>query len=52
VEFLRAKDDRFFGGLTLAQLTSLAIVAIGAFWFSSMRKLGPVEPGEYLKKKS
>lgn len=29
VEFLRAKDDRFFGLLTLAQLISLAIVAVG-----------------------
>lgn len=29
VEFLRAKDDRFFGVLTLAQVFSLAIVAVG-----------------------
>jgi phosphatidylglycerol:prolipoprotein diacylglycerol transferase len=29
VEFLRAKDDRFFGVLTLAQILSLAIVAAG-----------------------
>ncbi len=29
VEFLRAKDDRFFGGLTLAQMISLGIVAVG-----------------------
>lgn len=29
VEFLRAKDDRFFGFLTLAQVISLAIVAVG-----------------------
>jgi phosphatidylglycerol:prolipoprotein diacylglycerol transferase len=29
VEFLRAKDDRFFGLLTLAQIISLAIVAVG-----------------------
>jgi phosphatidylglycerol:prolipoprotein diacylglycerol transferase len=29
VEFLRAKDDRFFGVLTLAQMISLAIVAFG-----------------------
>lgn len=31
VEFFRAKDDRFFGILTLAQIISLALVAIG-FW--------------------
>jgi len=30
VEFIRAKDDRFFGMFTLAQLTSLAAVAVGA----------------------
>jgi phosphatidylglycerol:prolipoprotein diacylglycerol transferase len=29
VEFLRAKDDRFFGVLTLAQIISLGIVALG-----------------------
>ena len=29
VEFLRAKDDRFFGILTLAQVISLGIVAFG-----------------------
>ena len=28
VEFLRAKDDRFFGALTLAQLLSLAMIAL------------------------
>jgi phosphatidylglycerol:prolipoprotein diacylglycerol transferase len=29
VEFLRAKDDRFFGLLTLAQIISLGVVAAG-----------------------
>lgn len=29
IEFLRAKDDRFFGVLTLAQVISLAVVAVG-----------------------
>jgi len=29
VEFLRAKDDRFFGLLTLAQIVSLSIVFVG-----------------------
>ncbi len=29
VEFLRAKDDRFFGALTLAQVISLIIVVVG-----------------------
>jgi phosphatidylglycerol:prolipoprotein diacylglycerol transferase len=29
IEFVRAKDDRFFGPLTLAQVVSLAIVTVG-----------------------
>ncbi len=34
VEFLRAKDDRFFGTLTLAQLISIGvIVVLTALWF-------------------
>jgi len=34
IEFLRAKDDRFLGPLTLAQAISLAIlVLVGIFWF-------------------
>ena len=31
VEFFRAKDDRFFGVLTVAQIISLALVGVG-FW--------------------
>ena len=38
VEFLRAKDDRFFGVLTLAQLISLAIVATGIIGMTRMRR--------------
>jgi prolipoprotein diacylglyceryltransferase len=30
VEILRAKDDRFIGPFTIAQVTSLALVAVGA----------------------
>ncbi len=37
VEFLRAKDDRFFGVLTLAQVISLAIVAFGVVGLLRMR---------------
>jgi len=36
VEFLRAKDDRFFGLLTLAQIISLAIVAVGVVGVARM----------------
>jgi phosphatidylglycerol:prolipoprotein diacylglycerol transferase len=31
IEFLRAKDDRFFGPITLAQVTSVALVLAGAW---------------------
>lgn len=31
VEFFRAKDDRFFGVLTLAQLISVALIALGLY---------------------
>lgn len=37
VEFLRAKDDRFFGVLTLAQVISLGIVAFGLVGLSRAR---------------
>ena len=40
VEFLRAKDDRFFGVLTLAQVISLAIVAFGVVGLMKSRGAG------------
>ena len=48
VEFFRAKDDRFFGGFTLAQLTSVALVAGGIALFLRLRGAGEALPGEYL----
>jgi phosphatidylglycerol:prolipoprotein diacylglycerol transferase len=42
VEFLRAKDDRFFGILTVAQVISLGIVAFG-FW-GAMKTRAAAEP--------
>lgn len=41
VEFLRAKDDRFFGVLTLAQVISLAAMAVGVA--GAMRLRRPAE---------
>lgn len=32
VEFVRIKDDRFFGPLSLAQVISLALVLVGVVW--------------------
>ena len=44
VEFLRAKDDRFFGILTLAQLVSLAIAAVGLIGIIRMKRANRPEP--------
>jgi phosphatidylglycerol:prolipoprotein diacylglycerol transferase len=41
VEFVRAKDDRFLGALTLAQVLSLAIVAVGIAGMMRARRAGP-----------
>jgi phosphatidylglycerol:prolipoprotein diacylglycerol transferase len=40
VEFLRAKDDRFLAGLTLAQVISLMIVAVGIVGVARTRRGG------------
>ena len=32
IEFLRAKDDRFFGGLTVAQVIAFGMVVAGVVW--------------------
>lgn len=37
VEFFRAKDDRFFGPLTLAQVFSIAVVVLGALLVSRFK---------------
>ncbi len=37
VEIFRAKDDRFFGVFTLAQLISLLLVAFGTVWVLRLR---------------
>jgi len=41
VEFFRAKDDRFFGILTLAQLISILLVVVGVVGALKLRKTGP-----------
>ena len=35
VEFFRAKDDRFFGGFTLAQTFAIAFMLFGATWMAA-----------------
>jgi phosphatidylglycerol:prolipoprotein diacylglycerol transferase len=47
VEFLRAKDDRFFGGLTMAQLFALLFVAAGVAWMNARKTVRAGAPGIY-----
>ncbi len=49
VEIVRAKDDRFLGPFTLAQLTSVVIVLIGLAILYSWRKGSSPSPGAYLE---
>ena len=48
IEILRAKDDRFLAGFTLAQLTSVLVVLVGLTLFARFRNTEPVAPGPYL----
>ena len=47
IEFLRAKDDRFFGPLTVAQVIGLALTALGIVWMQMRKDVGPGRPGIY-----
>jgi phosphatidylglycerol:prolipoprotein diacylglycerol transferase len=48
VEVFRAKDDRFLAGFTVAQLTSVTILVVGAVIFSRLRSAGVAPVGKYL----
>ena len=39
MEFFRAKDDRFFGALTMAQVIALSFMAGGAIWMQMRREV-------------
>lgn len=47
VEFFRAKDDRFVGGLTYAQVIAIAFVALGFAWMAWRNRAGAGKPGIY-----
>jgi phosphatidylglycerol:prolipoprotein diacylglycerol transferase len=47
VEFLRAKDDRFFGALTMAQVIALLFMAGGAAWMYARRNVTAEAKGIY-----
>lgn len=48
VEIFRAKDDRFLAGFTIAQLTSVVLIGIGAYLYLRWRDGPPLAPGPYL----
>jgi len=48
IEFLRAKDDRFLGPFTVAQLTSTLLVALGIVLILRWKDAGRAEPGGWL----
>lgn len=47
VEFFRAKDDRFFGPLTVAQVIALFFIVIGALWMYARNEVTESSPGIY-----
>jgi phosphatidylglycerol:prolipoprotein diacylglycerol transferase len=49
VEIVRAKDDRFLGPFTLAQLTSVILVIIGVLLISIWRNRADPDPRTYLE---
>lgn len=48
IEVLRAKDDRFLGPFTLAQLTSVLLVVAGTYIMARRATAGETAPGAYL----
>jgi phosphatidylglycerol:prolipoprotein diacylglycerol transferase len=48
VEIFRAKDDRFVAGFTIAQVTSVVLIGIGAYLYLRWRDDPPLAPGPYL----
>ncbi len=49
IEIFRAKDDRFFGPLTIAQLVSIVLCVGGALILATFRTDDDLSPGPYLK---
>jgi len=44
VEFFRAKDDRFFGPFTMAQMIAIAFAVGGVAWMAMRSRVGPGRP--------
>jgi phosphatidylglycerol---prolipoprotein diacylglyceryl transferase len=47
IEFFRAKDDRFFGPFTMAQVIAVAFIAFGATWMYLRSDVGAGKAGIY-----
>lgn len=47
IEFLRAKDDRFFGVFTTAQLIAIAFVIVGMIWMNARKTVRAGATGIY-----
>jgi phosphatidylglycerol:prolipoprotein diacylglycerol transferase len=45
VEFFRAKDDRFFGVLTMAQVIAIGFVVAGVVWMQMRSRPSSSQPG-------
>lgn len=45
IEFFRAKDDRFFGALTMAQMIAIGFVVVGVVWMQMRSRPGGSAPG-------
>lgn len=45
IEFFRAKDDRFFGMFTMAQMIAVGFVLLGAAIIAARQRTGPGAPG-------
>jgi phosphatidylglycerol:prolipoprotein diacylglycerol transferase len=49
IEIFRAKDDRFLGPFTIAQVTSVLLVLVGIALLARLRNAPEVDPGVYLR---
>jgi phosphatidylglycerol:prolipoprotein diacylglycerol transferase len=47
IEILRAKDDRFFGPFTTAQVIAIAFTVGGALWMAARWQITPRAPGVF-----
>jgi phosphatidylglycerol:prolipoprotein diacylglycerol transferase len=52
IEFLRAKDDRFLNGFTVAQATSVGLVLVGVYLLNKLKAPSAVssQPSALIKK--